>query len=141
MLRRGSKTMKTYQGSCHCARVRFEIDADITHARVCDCSVCSKRGALLYRVPPGAFRLLTPRAGLSVYRWGSHTAADYFCPHCGILPFRTPSHPTAAEQAAGVKPFEGWAVNLRCLDGFDPRALPVENIPGAGLDLTAQSPD
>ncbi len=94
--------MKTYAGSCHCGAVRFEINADIDHVRACDCSICAKRGALIHRVAPDAFRLLTPLEELSVYRWGSLTAADYFCSVCGILPFRKPSHPTAEERAAGM---------------------------------------
>lgn len=125
--------LKTYSGSCHCGAVRFEIDAEIDHARVCDCSICSKRGALIFRVADEDFRLLTPIAALSTYRWGSGTAIDYFCPTCGVLPFRKPSQPTAAERAAGVEPFTGWAVNLRCLEDFDPTTLPVRHIPGRAL--------
>jgi hypothetical protein len=124
---------KTYRGSCHCKAVRFEIDADIDHVRVCDCSVCSRRGALIYRVPIDAFRLLTPLSDLSVYRWGSRTAADYFCPVCGILPFRKPSRPTREERSAGIPPFDGWAVNTRCLEGFDPSSVPVRMIQGSRL--------
>ena len=29
---------QTYQGSCHCGTVRFEVEADLDHVRVCDCS-------------------------------------------------------------------------------------------------------
>lgn len=130
--------MMTYAGSCHCGAVRFEIDANIDHVRVCDCSVCSKRGALIYRVPTDAFRLLTPMEKLSVYRWGSHTAADYFCPVCGILPFRRPSLPTADERAAGVQPFDGWAVNTRCLESFNPSLVPVRHIQGSKLTIEAK---
>ncbi len=125
--------MKTYQGSCHCGAVRFDIDADIDHVRVCDCSICSRRGALIYRVAAGAFRLLTPLSELSVYRWGSQTAIDYFCPICGVLAFRKPSRPTGEEQAAGVQPFEGWAVNTGCLEGFDPASVPARKIHGSRL--------
>jgi hypothetical protein len=125
--------MRTFAGSCHCGAVRFEIDADIDHVRVCDCSVCSKRGALIYRVAPDAFRLLTPFDKLSVYRWGSRTGADYFCPTCGILPFRKPRQPTTQEAAAGVQAFQGWAVNTRCLDGFDPSSVPIRRIYGSRL--------
>jgi hypothetical protein len=37
---------KTYQGSCHCGRVTFELDADLTHVIDCNCSLCGRRGAL-----------------------------------------------------------------------------------------------
>jgi hypothetical protein len=63
--------------------VRFEVDADIDHARVCDCSVCRKRGALNFRVAEADLRLLTPLEAMSVYRWGAGVAADYFCPPAG----------------------------------------------------------
>ncbi|WP_080400859.1 GFA family protein [Burkholderia ubonensis] len=125
--------MRTYQGSCHCKAVRFEIDADIDHVRVCDCFVCSMRGALIYRVPADAFRLQTSLDNLSVYRWGSQTTVDYFCPICGILPFRKPSAPTVEEAPNGMAPFDGWAVNTRCLEGFDPSGVPVRRVPGSAL--------
>ncbi|WP_439896532.1 GFA family protein [Burkholderia ubonensis] len=125
--------MRTYQGSCHCKAVRFEIDADIDHVRVCDCSVCSMRGALIYRVPADAFRLQTSLDNLSVYRWGSQTAVDYFCPICGILPFRKPSALTVEEAPNGMAPFDGWAVNTRCLEGFDPSGVPVRRGLGSAL--------
>ena len=110
---------KTYQGACHCGRVRFELTADIDHVRVCDCSICRKRGALIHRVPEDAVKLLTPLDDMTPYEWGSGTAKDYFCPTCGILPFRRPSMPTREELDEGKAPFTGWAVNVRCLDGFD----------------------
>lgn len=42
-------------------------------------------------------------------------------------------HPTAEEQAAGLLPFDGWAVNTRCLEGFDPASVPVRMIYGSRL--------
>ena len=71
--------MKTYKGSCHCGKVRFEVDADIDHVRLCDCSICRKRGALTHRVEESCFRLLTPLDELSLYQWHTRTAKDYFC--------------------------------------------------------------
>jgi hypothetical protein len=35
---------QTYRGSCHCGKVQFEIGADLDHVRVCDCSICRRRG-------------------------------------------------------------------------------------------------
>ena len=104
--------MRTYKGSCHCGRIRFEVDADLDHVRSCDCSVCSRRGALIHRVGKDKLRLLVPWESMTLYQWRSQTARDYFCPMCGILPFRRPSDPTAQELAQGVQPFDGWGVNV-----------------------------
>jgi hypothetical protein len=125
--------MKTYRGSCHCGKVRFEIDAEIDHVRVCDCSVCRRRGALNHRVPKESLRLLTPWNDLVLYQWGSRTARDYFCPVCGILPFRRPSDPTAQELREGVKPFDGWAVNVRCLPDVDLESISIKRIYGSRI--------
>ena len=112
----------TYQGSCHCGRARFEIDADLDHIRVCDCSMCRRRGALIRRVEPDDFRLLTPLEDLTLYTWHTHTAKDYFCPTCGIQPFRRPR--TAPDM---------WSVNVRCLEGVDLDAIPVQRLHGSRL--------
>lgn len=123
----------TYEGSCHCGRVRFEVQAEIDHVRVCDCSICRRRGALNIRVPKEALKLQTPWEELSLYQWGSGTAMDFFCPTCGILPFRRPSDPTPQELREGVEPFDGWAVNVRCLEGVDVEALPIKKIYGSQI--------
>ena len=126
--------MKTYQGSCHCDRVRFEVDLDLDHVRVCDCSICRKRGALNHRVEESQLRLLTPLSDLTLYQWHTRTAEDYFCPTCGILPFRRPRHRTPEEIAAGMSAFSGWAINVRCLEDVDLDAIPVKRVFGSKLE-------
>lgn len=111
-----------YQGSCHCGRVQFEVQADLDHVRVCDCSICRRRGALIHRVPPDNLRILTPLEDLTLYTFHTHTARDYFCPTCGILPFR---RPRTAEDV--------WGVNVRCLDGVDLDAIPIKRVYGSKL--------
>ncbi|PKF51058.1 GFA family protein [Enterovibrio nigricans] len=124
---------KHYLGSCHCGFVKFSVNAEIDHVRVCNCSVCSKRGTLNFRVSPEQFTLLTPISSLVLYQWGSKTAEDYFCPHCGVLGFRKPSQPTPKEREEGRLPFLGWAINVRCLEGIDIETLPIVKIDGAAL--------
>ena len=125
--------MTTYKGSCHCGRVRFEVEAEIDHVRVCDCSICRVRGALNHRVPKEKLRLITPWEDLVLYQWGSRTAKDYFCPECGILPFRRPSDPTPEQLLEGTIPFDGWAVNVRCLKGVDLDSIPIKKVYGSRI--------
>jgi len=78
--------------------------------------------------------LETSLADLSLYEWHTKTAKDYFCPNCGILPFRRPSALTKKEIEKGMKVFTGWAINARCLEGLDFSNLPIVEINGADLD-------
>ena len=114
---------QTYTGSCHCGDVRFEVDMDLDHVRVCDCSLCRKRGALIHRVEDEDLRVLTALEALTLYQWHTRVAKDYFCPRCGVLPFRRPR--TAPEM---------WAVNVRCLDGVDLNSIPIAHVQGRTLD-------
>ena len=116
-------SLQTHLGSCHCGKVRFEVDLDLTSVRVCDCSLCRKRGALNHRVKPEHLRILTPLDNLTLYQWHTRTAKDYFCPICGVLPFRRPR--TAPHL---------WTVNVRCLDGVDLDELEVTCVFGSRLE-------
>lgn len=99
--------MKLYQGGCHCGAVRFEIETDLTRATECNCSICTRKGALHHRVPPQRFRLLCGQEALTLYQFGSGVAKHWFCRHCGIHPF---SNPRAAPDM--------YTINIRCLDDF-----------------------
>lgn len=99
--------MKKYQGGCHCGQVRFEIETELNTAIECNCSICTKKGALHHRVPPERFRLLSGQESLARYQSGTRIAKHWFCKHCGIHFF---SNPRAAP--------EMFSVNVRCLDDF-----------------------
>ncbi len=114
--------MQTYKGACHCGHIQFEVDLVLDHVRVCDCSVCRKRGALNFRVKDDQIRVQTPLVDMTLYQWHTMTAKDYFCPFCGILPFRRPR--TAPEI---------WTVNIRCLDNVSLDEIPVRKISGSQL--------
>lgn len=124
---------KIYLGSCHCGLIRFKVIADVDHLRECNCSICLRRGALIFRVPSDSLSILTPFKQAKLYQWGTKTAEDYFCANCGVLPFRKPSQLTPAEVKAGKIPFTGWSINARCLDGLDVQSLPIIKIDGASL--------
>jgi len=33
-----------YTGSCHCDRISFEVDGEVSEAKECNCSDCSRKG-------------------------------------------------------------------------------------------------
>lgn len=127
--------MKSYRGSCHCGKVKLTVKMNLDHVRVCDCSVCIRRGALNHRVPKNDLILESRWEELSLYEWGSKTAKDYFCPTCGILPFRRPSNPSPREILAGAQPFNEWAVNVRCLEGINIENIPTKHVKGSEIEF------
>src|SRR3546814_2336896 len=64
-----------YKGSCHCGGVAFEVDGELTMAVACNCSICTRKGALLWAVPRDRLRLLTPDDGIGTYTFNRHAIA------------------------------------------------------------------
>ena len=50
-----------YRGSCHCGKVAYEVEGEIQETYSCNCSICSRRGSLLWFAPREKFRLLRAR--------------------------------------------------------------------------------
>ena len=59
------RAVRTYSGSCHCGRVRFEVTADLARVSECNCSICTRKGYLHCIVPPERFRLLAGEDALA----------------------------------------------------------------------------
>ncbi|MEQ1568721.1 MAG: GFA family protein [Myxococcota bacterium] len=109
----------THRGSCHCGAVTFEADGELEHVVVCNCSWCGRTGFVHWNVDPAHFRLLTGQGALRDYQFGTRTSHNTFCGVCGVSPFRRPrSDPHLVD------------VNVRCLDGVDPGALPLQSFDG-----------
>lgn len=113
-----------YTGSCHCGKVAFEVEGDITGALACNCSMCRRRGSLLMFVGRDKLRLTTPDDALSTYTFNKHVIKHRFCANCGIHPFGEGTDPKGNAIAA---------VNIRCLDGVDLDAIPVQHYDGRAI--------
>ena len=98
------------QGSCHCGKVKFEVEGEFEQAMECNCSHCSRKGYLLWFVPRDRMKLETPLADLSTYRFNKHVIDHHFCPECGCAPFGLGVAPDGAATAA---------INIRCIEGVD----------------------
>ncbi len=114
----------TYRGACHCGRVAFEVDGELTVAIDCNCSICTRSGFLHWRIEREQLRMLTPWDHLSTYIWGTGKARHYFCPVCGVAPLRVPRRNPAQ-----------FTVNIRCLEGVDPSTIAREPFDGRALKL------
>ena len=109
----------TFEGGCHCGRVRFRVRTNELRALDCNCSICTKKGFLHLIVTKDAFELLSGASDLTTYTFGTGVAKHTFCSVCGMHPFYTPrSHP------------DGVDVNVRCLDGDAASRFTVEPFDG-----------
>jgi hypothetical protein len=111
--------MQSYIGSCHCGAVQFEIESDFPELTTCDCSICSKKNAVMVKVHESRFKLLSGAESLSEYQFHTRTARHYFCCVCGIYPFHRKR----------VTP-EFLGINVFCLENFDPTGIPVRATAG-----------
>ena len=113
-----------YKGSCHCGQVAFEVEGELAQVMDCNCSICSRKGSLLWFVPKENLRLLTPESQLATYTFRTHAIKHRFCPKCGIHAFGESIGPAGNDMAA---------INVRCLEGVDLAPLTVHHFDGRSL--------
>jgi hypothetical protein len=113
-----------HKGSCHCGRIVFEVEGEIEGALSCNCSICQRRGSLLWFVPREKLRLLTPDGDAGTYTFNRHAIRHRFCPVCGMHPYGEGKDPKGNATAA---------INIRCLEGIDLAAIPVKHFDGRSL--------
>jgi hypothetical protein len=113
-----------YKGSCHCGRVAFEVEGEIGSALECNCSICLRKGSLLWFVPREQLKVLTPEENMGSYTFNRHAIQHRFCRNCGIHPFGEGSDPKGNAMAA---------INIRCLEGIDLAGISVQHFDGRSL--------
>ncbi len=110
-----------YRGSCHCGKVAYEVEGDIQEAYSCNCSLCSRRGSLLWFAPREKFRLLSGEPDLTTYTFNKHVIQHRFCKNCGIQSFAWGKDRAGNAMAA---------INIRCLENFEFDRVPVKQVDG-----------
>jgi hypothetical protein len=112
-----------YRGSCHCGKVTIEFEGEFGPAISCNCSICSRRGSLLWFAPRPALKV-TGENELATYTFNKHVIKHRFCKTCGILPFGegVDRHGNATA-----------AINIRCLENFDFTKVPLQHYDGKSM--------
>ncbi|MBL8630437.1 MAG: GFA family protein [Rhodospirillaceae bacterium] len=110
-----------HQGSCHCGKIAYEVDGDVTNVIECNCSHCSRKGYLLAFFPRDKVKLKTPESDLSTYTFNKHAIQHHFCGTCGCAPFGFGTDPKGNKTAA---------INVRCLPAVDLGTLNITKVDG-----------
>lgn len=110
-----------YKGSCHCGAIAFEVEGEIDSALACNCSMCQRKGSLLWFVPRERLKVQTPVEDLGTYQFNREVIKHRFCLVCGIHPFAEGTNPQGERTAA---------INLRCIEDIDLDAIPVTHFDG-----------
>ena len=105
-------------GQCHCGNIVYTLDwePDPTEipARACDCTFCTKHGAVWTSNPGGALSVTVRDPKLvNRYAFGTHTADFHVCRDCGGVPLVT----------CTVEGNVYAVVNVNTFDNVDPNLL------------------
>jgi hypothetical protein len=81
-------------GQCHCGNIAYtltwEPDPTEIPARACDCSFCTKHGAIWTSKPDGDLRVMIRDVdAVKRYAFGTCTADFHICTECGGVPLVT----------------------------------------------------
>jgi hypothetical protein len=115
---------KTYSGGCHCGQVRYQTTTDLATVGSCNCSICTKRGALWTFVSPDQFALRSGEECLTDYQFNKKAIHHLFCSVCGVGSFSRGTAPNGSDMVA---------INVRCLDGVDVSTLTLTPFDGKSL--------
>ncbi|MDQ3126749.1 MAG: GFA family protein [Pseudomonadota bacterium] len=113
-------------GACHCGAQRFSAPAPET-VTCCNCSICSKRGALSAYYAPEQVELCLTSDALAAYQWGDRMMTFHHCAACGCGVF---SEAPAWTTDEGEDRPARIILNARLFDDFELDAVPVRLVDG-----------
>ena len=78
----------TLTGTCHCGAIRGTLYATKPavelQVRSCQCSFCTRHGAMTVSDPVGRATFEIERAALATYQFGTRTGTSLICACCGM---------------------------------------------------------
>ena len=81
-------TPHRFCGQCHCGALRAVLHASKPAAelqvRACQCSFCTRHGAMTVSDPAGRAVLEIERAALARYQFETRTGTSLICARCGV---------------------------------------------------------
>jgi hypothetical protein len=124
--------------SCHCGATRIELPDHPSEAGSCNCSYCSRAGAVWAYYRPGELRFLS-REGERMYSTSPEMHQHYFCGTCGMQSwgespdwgsmYNDDGTPKNGD-ASAIPTDRKQAVNLKLVDGLDWSRIAVAELDG-----------
>ena len=108
--------------SCHCGRVRIELDEKPDSLTECNCSICHRYGARWAYYTRRKARVLSAPEDMTAYLWNDRVIEFYHCNHCGCL-----THYESVEK----NPDGRVAVNARMLPPQEIEGVRIRQFDGA----------
>ena len=79
------------EASCHCGKVKIQIPNSTEKVTSCNCSVCTRYGALWAYFEPINVTVNCDKDALGSYSWGDKTIEFKHCKSCGCITHYTPT--------------------------------------------------
>lgn len=108
--------------SCHCGRIKLQVEAPPARLTSCNCSVCHRYGALWGNYMPEQVQVEANAEHLQAYSWSDKYVAFIHCTHCGC-----PTHYLTTEKTEDAT----VGVNFRMAERTAISAIPVRYFDGA----------
>lgn len=128
----------TLIATCHCGATRIELPSQPTEATSCNCSYCSRTGAVWAYYKQGQLKFLA-QDGEATYSASGGMNQHHFCSTCGIQTWGdSPDWAsmynldgTPKNGDANAMPTERtYGVNLKLIDDLDWSAVTITNVDG-----------
>lgn len=116
--------MSKKNGSCHCGKVKFEVEIELKEGLSCNCSICQRKGSILSFVSNEQFKLISGESNLTDYQFGKNRIHHTFCSTCGVSAFSSSKKPDGSN---------GFAINIRCIEGIELEKIPLKFFDGKNL--------
>ncbi|KAF7302441.1 hypothetical protein HMN09_00878100 [Mycena chlorophos] len=117
-----------YSGSCHCGTVTYTLvqEAKLTTVSDCNCSICSRNGALHAMIQTADLTLDGAETGVTEYRFGDKKLAHTFCKTCGV--FLYARFPTPLIMTLNARTFNGFDLGEVAVKKSDNKARSPEYV-------------
>src|ERR1700759_1598163 len=108
------------EGSCHCGKVRIEVDTAPDEVTDCNCSICRRYGVLWAYYSPMARVRITAETPTQTYQWDDRSLYFQRCAECGCVTHWSPVDPTRDRMGINARllaPAVLAAARVKHLDG------------------------